>query len=85
VQVTGDSAAAQAGLRGATRNVVIANTRVYVGGDILVALDDTPIESSAALREFIQTRTVVGQEVLIKFYRGDKLTTAKAKLTEMRQ
>jgi S1-C subfamily serine protease len=85
VQVAQDSAAAQAGLRGATRNVIIANTRVYVGGDILVALDDTPIESSAALREFIQTRTVVGQEVQVKFYRGDKLTTAKAKLTEMRQ
>ena len=69
------SPASQAGLRGATREVVLGNTRILVGGDIIVEIDGHPIDSYAALREFLETRTRVGDTVQVAFYRGDELQT----------
>jgi len=84
-RVYGDTPATEAGLRGASREVVLGNTRLYVGGDILVEIDGVPMDSNDILREFLETRTHVGQQVEIKFYRGDKLMAARATLTERQQ
>jgi S1-C subfamily serine protease len=84
-RVYANTPATEAGLRGASREVVLGNTRLYVGGDILVEIDGVSIDSNEILREFLETRTHVGQQVEIKFYRGDKLMTAQATLTERQQ
>ncbi len=84
-RVYADSPAVEAGLKGATREIVLGNTRLYVGGDILVEINGVPIDSNEALREFLETRTRVGEQVEIKFYRGDKLMTSRATLTERQQ
>jgi len=84
-RVYADTPATEAGLKGASREVVLGNTRLYVGGDILVEIDGVSIDSNDILREFLETRTHVGQQVEIKFYRGDKLMTAQATLTERQQ
>ena len=84
-QVVANGPAAQAGLRGANREAVLGNTRLYVGGDILVEIDGVAIDSNGALREFLETRTRVSQQVEVKFYRGDKVMTARATLSEREQ
>jgi S1-C subfamily serine protease len=75
-RIDADSPAADAGLRGASREVVLGRTRLLVGGDIVVALDDQPIDSNAALSQYLETRTRVGQQVRVSFYRGDRLMSA---------
>ena len=50
--------------------------------DILVALDGVPIESNAELTQYLETRTRVGQEVEVSYYRGDRLLTVRLVLTE---
>ncbi|MBN1399751.1 MAG: trypsin-like peptidase domain-containing protein, partial [Anaerolineae bacterium] len=74
--------AADAGLRGASREVILGRTRLLVGGDIVVALDDQPIDSNAALTQYLETRTRVGQKVKVSFYRGDRLLSALATVAE---
>jgi S1-C subfamily serine protease len=84
-QVVQGGPAAQGGLRGGSREVVLGNTRLLVGGDIIVDIDGVAIEGNAALREFLETRTRVGQEVVVKFYRGDEPSTTRVTLGERRQ
>jgi S1-C subfamily serine protease len=76
------SPAAQGGLRGATREVIIGNKRLYAGGDILVSIDGVPISGNDALYQFLETRTRVGQEVELQFYRNGELQTSRVVLTE---
>ncbi len=84
-QVAQGGPAAQGGLRGGSREVVLGNTRLLVGGDIIVEIDSVPIDGNAALREFLETRTRVGQEVVVKFYRDDEPRTTRVTLGERRQ
>jgi len=81
-RVAEDSPAARGGLHGGSREVVLGNSRLLVGGDIIVGIDDNPIDDNAALREFLETRTQVGQQVKVKFYRGDELGTTDVTLGE---
>jgi len=66
----------RAGLRGAQREQVVGNYRLAVGGDILVAIDDYAIDSSATLREVLETQIEVGQAVVVTYYRGEQMLTA---------
>ncbi len=84
-QVVQGGPAAQGGLRGGSREVVLGNTRLLVGGDIIVDIDGVAIEGNAALREFLETRTRVGQEVVVRFYRGDEPRTTRVTLGERGQ
>lgn len=68
--------------------MVLGNSRLLVGGDIIVEIDSVPIDGNAALREFrefLETRTRVGQEVVVSFYRGDEPRTTRVTLGERRQ
>jgi S1-C subfamily serine protease len=71
-RITPNSPAAEAGLRGATGQVELGNARIFVGGDIIVEIDDVAIDSSETLREFLETKTRFGQEVEVTFYRGNE-------------
>ena len=64
---------------------MIGNTRLLVGGDIIVAIDGTPMDSGMALLEFLETETRVGQKVEVTFYRQDKRMTAPVILGERRR
>jgi len=77
--------AARAGLRGGSREAVWGNRRLLVGGDIIVEIDGASIDDNAALLEFLETRTQVGQEVEVKFYRGDELQATRVTLGERSQ
>jgi S1-C subfamily serine protease len=79
------SPAEQAGVRGASRQVVIGNQRFLVGGDILTAIDDHPINGWDDLQQYLEENTQVGQAVTLKVLRGEQSLTLKATLTEQPQ
>lgn len=79
-RVYNNSPAVRAGLQGASREAIIGNRRLLVGGDIIVELDGQTIDSNITLTQVLETRTRVGDEVEIKFYRGNKLMSARVKL-----
>jgi len=48
--------AAQAGLRGGTVPVIAGNTRLLIGGDVIIAADGQPITSSDELNRFLRVK-----------------------------
>ena len=67
--VTPNGPAAKAGLRGGQRIVIVGNIRFPVGGDIIVAIDDTPIETGQELTLYLDTKTQVGQTIRLRVNR----------------
>jgi putative serine protease PepD len=63
IDVTRGEAAAEAGLRGGQRNVRVGDYVVPVGGDILIAIDGSPLRDMGDLVQYLETRTEVGQRV----------------------
>ncbi len=84
VEVDPKGPAARAGLRGARRRVRIGNEIVPVGGDVIVAVDGQPIESSRALGLYLEQNTRPGQEVTITYYRGRERREVRVTLEERR-
>ena len=55
-EVTPNGPAAKAGLRGASRTVVVGGTQYAVGGDITVAIDGKPIEEFEDLQAIVASK-----------------------------
>ena len=64
-----DSPAQQAGIRGATREVIVGNRRFLVGGDILTAVDGQALRTWEDLEAYLAERTEVGQTILLELVR----------------
>jgi len=74
------SAAAKAGLRGGTTQVVVAGESYQLGGDMIVAVDGNPVASVDALREAIAAHKP-GDRISLTVVRADgKRTTVDAVL-----
>jgi S1-C subfamily serine protease len=82
-QIYRDSPAAEAGLRGGNRQVIVGNRRIIAGGDIIVAIDGRPVKSNEDLTVYMETETQVGQVVELTILRGDQEMTIEVKLGEM--
>ncbi len=79
VQLYEDSPLAKAGVRGAQQESVIGNQRVYVGGDILTAIDGNVIETLDGMETFLENRYTVGDQVTVTLLReGQPLELAIA-------
>jgi serine protease Do len=50
--------------------------------DVIVALDNQPIETSAQLRSYLYKNKQVGQQVIVTFYRNGKKQTATLTLSK---
>ncbi len=73
------SAAAQAGLRGGSRTVVIGNYELEVGGDLITAIDGKPIARQDDLtREMARKRA--GDSMTFTVYRGGHSVTVRVTL-----
>ncbi len=70
VDVVPNSPAHRAGLRGGDRTVTVFNTVVKVGGDIIVAVNDRPINSLDELLLYMEENTSPGQTVVFTVIRG---------------
>jgi S1-C subfamily serine protease len=80
-QVQAGSPADKAGLQGSFKPVLINGQRVLVGGDVIIAINDQPVNSFDDLTTFIQTAQP-GQQVTITVLREGKQQTLTATLTE---
>jgi S1-C subfamily serine protease len=63
------SPAESAGVRGANQRAVVGNQRVLIGGDIIVAINDQPIDDWLAYLEFLELNTNVGDMVSLTLLR----------------
>jgi len=68
------TAADKAGLRGSTRTDTLRGQQVALGGDIIVAVDGTPIHNFDELLGYLVANTSVGQRITVTIIRdGQKM------------
>ena len=71
-----------AGVRGAQREAVVGNQRVYVGGDILLAINDAPVARLEDLEVFLEDNFRVGDVVAVRLLREGNEFTVQVELAE---
>jgi S1-C subfamily serine protease len=77
--VSPGSAAAKAGLKGGTTDVVVAGESHVLGGDVIVAVGGKRVGSTDELRDALASRKP-GQTVNVQIHRGTKIVTLAVKL-----
>jgi S1-C subfamily serine protease len=82
VQLFDGSPLEEAGVRGAQREVIVRNQRVYVGGDILLRVDDVPITRLEQLETLLEDRYHVDDSVTVTLMRDSQEYTVTVTLTE---
>ncbi|MCI0370405.1 MAG: trypsin-like peptidase domain-containing protein [candidate division NC10 bacterium] len=82
-QVYPQSPAARAGLRGGQRRVRVGNTNLVVGGDIITAADEKPVESMDRLIAYLEDEKGVGQVVGLTLRRGKETVRLSVTLGEL--
>ena len=80
-KVTPGGAAERAGLRGGSQQAYLGNTPIYVGGDLIVGIDDDQVTSPQDISE-IMDHHQAGDTVTITFYRGSRRMQVKLTLGE---
>ena len=80
-----NSPADRAGVQAATREVVVGNHRLLVGGDILTSVDDLAIRDWDSLQQYLEEHTRVGQTVTLTLLRDGKEQKVTATLAEQPQ
>lgn len=74
-QVVSGGPAANAGLKGGTKQVLIAGQYVTIGGDIIVAINETKITSMDALSTYLEENTLPGQTINVTIVRENQTIT----------
>jgi len=69
IDVIANSPAEQGGVRGSTRQVTLDGIQTNVGGDVIIALDATPIHSFEDLISALSAQTRPGQTVVLTVLR----------------
>jgi 2-alkenal reductase len=69
-QVTPNSPAAEAGLRGGTVQAEVYGQQVLLGGDIIVAVNGTPVNNDDSLLSYLGLNVVAGQTVVFTVWRA---------------
>jgi len=82
LKVTSGGPAAQAGIRGPDKVVIVGNTRVPVGMDIVVAINGQPATSFQELTVYLETETQVGDTVEVTIIRDGKRQNIETTLAE---
>ena len=74
--------AAKAGIRGGDRVVLAGMTRLYIGGDVIVAIDGQKVSDQFDINRILNHRRP-GDTVNVTVYRGGKKTDIPVKLGEL--
>ena len=82
VQVFAGSPLAQANVRGAQREVMVGNQRVYVGGDILLRINEVVITRLEQVETLLEDNYRVGDEVSLTLMREGQEYTVTVTLAE---
>jgi len=81
-EVTPDSPAAQAGLRGNDQTVDISGREIQVGGDVIVAIDAQTVERFDDILVYILRYAKVGQTVTLTVVRDGRQQSVEVKPAE---
>jgi S1-C subfamily serine protease len=82
VQMYTGSPLERAEVRGAQREAVLGNRRVYLGGDILTAVDGQPVSSLEKLQLLLENNYRVGDTVILSLIREDRPFEMQVQLAE---
>ena len=82
IEVAAGSPAEKAGLLGGTRRLNIGTIDIMWGGDLIIAIDGTPVESVEQLNIYLEQRTRVGQTVELTVVRDYKQIRVSVTLGE---
>jgi len=82
-QVLPDGAAARAGLRGGKQQAYLGNTPIYLGGDMIVAIDGEEVTNTQDISA-IMDKHQIGDTVTVTYYRGHTKMTTRLTLGEAR-
>jgi S1-C subfamily serine protease len=82
--VTSGSNAERAGLKGGTTAVRYGSTVFYIGGDIIVSIDNKPVTSIAQMYSALEN-TSPSQQVAVEFYRGSRKMSIYITLSERKK
>ncbi|MCD6242388.1 trypsin-like peptidase domain-containing protein [Candidatus Bathyarchaeota archaeon] len=80
VHVVSDGPADQAGLQGGTQQVQIAGKWVTIGGDIIIAINQTRITNIDALATYLEEYTLPGQTINVTIVRNNQTMTFAVEL-----
>lgn len=72
----------QAGARGASRQLIVGNTLVYAGGDVLTQIDGQPVQDFNGLQTYLESHHQVGDEVSVTLLRDGRELELKVTLAE---
>jgi len=78
-----NGAAERAGLRGGNQTAYLGNMQIYLGGDLIVGIDDQEVSSTQDISD-IMNRHQTGDTVTVTFFRGRRKMTARVTLGEAR-
>jgi 2-alkenal reductase len=79
-QVTSGGPAANAGLRGGTKQVSIAGEYVTIDGDIIIAINETRITDMDTLSTYLEENTTPGQTINVTIVRENQTMTVAVTL-----
>src|SRR5215813_10363156 len=82
-QVVPGGAADRAGMKGGRERAYLGNTPIYIGGDLIVQIDDQDIETPQDIANVLDNHRS-GDTVKVIVYRGKQRLTLKVTLDEMR-
>jgi len=82
VQMYDNAPLAAAGVRGAQSEAIIGNQRVYIGGDILLAVDGVPVSRLEDLEVLLEDNYRVGDVVTVKLLRDGREFEVQIELVE---
>jgi S1-C subfamily serine protease len=80
-RVVPGGAAERAGLHGGNQQAYLGNTPIFLGGDLIVAIDDREVTSGLDISQVMDEHKT-GDTVTVTFLRGKRKMTAKVTLEE---
>ena len=81
-QVSRGSPAAESGIHGADRQIAVGYRRVFLGGDIITAIDGNAVNTTDDLDEFLSEDARPGQVVVVGLIRSGEVKQLSVTLTE---